>query len=662
MNGDAVTTEDLEDSLNCICQSIQNMKNTNSFMLMTINRCIDYTKASNNMKLVPKYETIDLMETLELPMNCMKDIQSRINIVLKPIDADICMYIITDKQWLQENVLCLLSNAVKYSLEGTVTITVTKVMGPGKKSNSNSSQGGSQSSTKSGIKNVIYKMQRNKACNKDLLKLESYRSGQAVGGGGYSHAKLEAYDEKDGVGGDLEGIDNASDGGSSRRNKASKTSLLSLHSVDEGDEEIDTSTATDPNAAQVSSIGPSKHMVDTIIPPETTKKSSNTDSLDTIPSQPIDLFDDFSEDVSRAEYLKIEIEDHGIGLSEDVMGSLFSPFRQAQRLAGGTGLGLFSLAKRIEALEGFCGVKKRRDGLEGSLFWFSIPYRPDTILSNALNQANQNALPPRGLSIPRLMTLKKASIHRLSTQFSNTHLNNGSGDSLHGQDKWKGKHATIAQHGNAQINTSTLSSSANAANKFGLDISVSASASHSNLSCKSNSNGAPKLENLDILIVDDSPTILKTTTMMLKRAKHNVTTAINGAEAIKKVMERLNSSSSMFDVILMDLQMPVMDGLEATRRIRHLECTSNTPSGFTSSSKGLLGKASSITAMFKSDSKITPSQSAHINIIGVSANSDPETSAAAYKMGVDAFIAKPFTLDAFNATYEQVIALQNTTL
>jgi hypothetical protein len=50
---------------------------------------------------------------------------------------------------------------------------------------------------------------------------------------------------------------------------------------------------------------------------------------------------------------------------------------QAQRRTGGTGLGLFSLYKRVEALGGNCGVSSRTDKREGSLFWFTFPYRPD---------------------------------------------------------------------------------------------------------------------------------------------------------------------------------------------------------------------------------------------------------------------------------------------
>jgi len=73
----------------------------------------------------------------------------------------------------------------------------------------------------------------------------------------------------------------------------------------------------------------------------------------------------------------VTVEDNGIGITEENQRKLFQPFKQAQRSAGGTGLGLFSLAKRIEALEGTCGVRNRLDGKQGSAFWFTFPYRPD---------------------------------------------------------------------------------------------------------------------------------------------------------------------------------------------------------------------------------------------------------------------------------------------
>ena len=80
---------------------------------------------------------------------------------------------------------------------------------------------------------------------------------------------------------------------------------------------------------------------------------------------------------AKRKMVLVTVEDNGIGITEENQRKLFQPFKQAQRSAGGTGLGLFSLAKRIEALEGTCGVRNRLDGKQGSAFWFTFPYRPD---------------------------------------------------------------------------------------------------------------------------------------------------------------------------------------------------------------------------------------------------------------------------------------------
>ena len=51
---------------------VEIIKHINSFMLMSINRCIDYTKASNGVKLVPRLETVNLIEIINLPLSIMK--------------------------------------------------------------------------------------------------------------------------------------------------------------------------------------------------------------------------------------------------------------------------------------------------------------------------------------------------------------------------------------------------------------------------------------------------------------------------------------------------------------------------------------------------------------------------------------------------------------
>ena len=78
---------------------------------------------------------------------------------------------------------------------------------------------------------------------------------------------------------------------------------------------------------------------------------------------------------SPAPTVLVTVEDTGIGLSDEAKRTVFSTTQQV-RDSGGTGLGLYSLAKRIEALGGKYGVKNRSDGKQGSLFWFSFPYQP----------------------------------------------------------------------------------------------------------------------------------------------------------------------------------------------------------------------------------------------------------------------------------------------
>ena len=108
---------------------------------------------------------------------------------------------------------------------------------------------------------------------------------------------------------------------------------------------------------------------------------------------------------------------------------------------------------------------------------------------------------------------------------------------------------------------------------------------------------------LRVLVVEDHPINQKLATQLLERAGHHVTLAQNGEEGLKAAMH------NNFDVAFMDMQMPVMDGLEATRAIRSFEQANNRP---------------------------------HLRIVAMTANALPVDRQACADAGMDDFISKPF--------------------
>ncbi len=71
-----------------------------------------------------------------------------------------------------------------------------------------------------------------------------------------------------------------------------------------------------------------------------------------------------------------------------------------------------------------------------------------------------------------------------------------------------------------------------------------------------------------ILVVDDEPSIREVVSLYLARAGYQVTTAADGQAALDELARRA------FDLVLLDLMLPKVDGLEITRRLR---ATSDTP-------------------------------------------------------------------------------------
>ena len=121
---------------------------------------------------------------------------------------------------------------------------------------------------------------------------------------------------------------------------------------------------------------------------------------------------------------------------------------------------------------------------------------------------------------------------------------------------------------------------------------------------------------LRVLLAEDHPTNQRVVQLILGTQGAELVTCNDGAEALRAF------ESSLFDVVLMDMQMPVMDGLTATRAIRHVESR-------------------------RRDRSRTP-------IIMLSANAMAEHRAHARTAGADLHVAKPITASSLLAGIEAV--------
>ena len=353
--------------------------------------------------------------------------------------------------------------------------------------------------------------------------------------------------------------------------------------------------------------------------------------------------------------LRFKVTDTGVGISSETMSKLFKPFVQADasttREFGGTGLGLSIVRRLVELMGGTCGAESVIG--KGSTFWFELPL--DAAAHSAAPATHADA---RVLIVDDNLTTRQVlTKHLQRAGYRVTSCTNGAeGLLLLQAAEREGQRFDVAlidfglsgmsgmQFGQAvraetaftkpqlvmlsPVDVQTTMTELTAAG-FAAYLSKPVRVPEL-LTCigrllSSDEIRTPVAAAVPaqieerfsgrVLVVDDNVVNQKVAHRYLQRLGCTVTVVADGTEAVQAVAE------GTFDLILMDLQMPIMDGREATRLIRAAEPRSHR----------------------------TP-------IVALTADVTTEQINSARAAGMDDYLTKPIELDRLRAVLARYLA------
>jgi PAS domain S-box-containing protein len=376
-------------------------------------------------------------------------------------------------------------------------------------------------------------------------------------------------------------------------------------------------------------------------------------------------------------YLRFSVIDTGIGIHPENQDKLFKPFSQVDastnRRFGGTGLGLAICRQLVELMQGEIGIYSPVENDKGTCFWFRIPFTLQPIQNPLSLNDNARALSKRSVlvvdanqharyAIGYYLSKFGAEVHEFSnimdairyldarnkvdvaiidwglTDFNGSKLV----QQIHGKEGFadlpiiamlsanrQGEAETVINQGFCGYITKPFKEQRLLKAVFlslGIenpvlanDASSSVVISHLRDSPKPNI-GLEELKRSRILLAEDNIVNQKVTMTYLSQLGCQADLAENG-EQVLELMRRKD-----YDIILMDCQMPLLDGYDTTQAIRQLESTAQI--------------------------------SKHVVIIAMTANAFTEDRDRCIAMGMDDFLSKPIRRQQLKETLEDWIIKQ----
>jgi signal transduction histidine kinase/ActR/RegA family two-component response regulator len=266
-------------------------------------------------------------------------------------------------------------------------------------------------------------------------------------------------------------------------------------------------------------------------------------------------------------YIKIAVTDTGTGIDPSINKDLFKAFRQVNTMTRGTGLGLAICKQLCKKMGGSIHYKSEGKG-KGSCFYFFIPCivpDPNEIsqqIHSLSSYAAKKELLPSASFETTLLQLKPAHPTKdAETPRTDNNTKNITNTTLNQNTLQQISDATTSPQSSLSISEKSSTSPHNKTRRRVPSSETEGGAKDK----EGGSSSSTATKRMKVLLVEDNQVNQVVIGRLLEKLSCQVVIANHGKEALDYLD---NPRHAAYDLIFMDLQMPVLDGLATTKEIR----------------------------------------------------------------------------------------------